>query len=126
MDNAIYALEAYRGAIATYPDAAYQRIQATRPQTLGVALTDSPVGLAASVPLAVTLVLLARISGSPAGRNAVAALFGAAAAATVLTLSSRALAEPPTRYALAAALAVGVGLALRVGIPRVRAARRNA
>jgi pimeloyl-ACP methyl ester carboxylesterase len=26
---------------------AYQRIQATRPQTLGVALTDSPVGLAA-------------------------------------------------------------------------------
>jgi hypothetical protein len=25
---------------------AYQRIQATRPQTLGVALTDSPVGLA--------------------------------------------------------------------------------
>ena len=26
---------------------AYQRIQATRPQTLGVALNDSPVGLAA-------------------------------------------------------------------------------
>src|SRR5262245_50626348 len=26
VDNAIYALEAYRGAVATFPDGAYQRI----------------------------------------------------------------------------------------------------
>ena len=43
------AEQAWLGKMGTALDdkTAYQRIQATRPQTLGVALSDSPVGLAA-------------------------------------------------------------------------------
>ncbi|MEA2846045.1 MAG: hypothetical protein QOG78_1326, partial [Rhodospirillaceae bacterium] len=43
------AEQAWLGKVQAERDekTAYQRIQATRPQTLGVALTDSPVGLAA-------------------------------------------------------------------------------
>ncbi len=82
----------------------------------------TPVGLAASIPLAVALVVLARLSGSRAGQAAVAALGGASAGAAVLTLSSRALAEPTYRFAFAGALAVGAAVVLRFAVPRARAA----
>ncbi len=86
-----------------------------------IALRSATLGLAASIPLAVALVFLARTSASRAGQTAAVAIFGAAAAAVVLTLSSRALAQPTTRYAVAGALAAIVALGLRFAIPRVRA-----
>lgn len=81
----------------------------------------TPIGLVAAAPLALLVVVLAQVSGGPAGRNAVAAAFGALGATTVLALSSRALAEPPKRYAVAAVLAATMFVVARMMVPRVRA-----
>ena len=62
VDNAIYALEAYRGAIATFPDAAYQRIQdALHNETLTGSIAWLALALPTPVPTAVAYGCLQRI-----------------------------------------------------------------
>ena len=62
VENAIYALEAYRGAIATFPDAAYQRIQdALHNEALTGSIAWLTLALPTPVPTAVAYGCLQRI-----------------------------------------------------------------
>jgi hypothetical protein len=62
VDNALYALDDYRGGLATFPDAAYQRIDAAlNNDSLGGTIVWIPFALPTPVPTAVGYGCLARI-----------------------------------------------------------------